>query len=73
MILVPGPDGAGSVELLQKEQAADFVGKGHLRKREPVACLAQHGMVQAKVAADEKSYLRPALFLPAGEQSGQFF
>ena len=28
MVVVPDPNGAGPVELLKKEQAADFVGKG---------------------------------------------
>lgn len=73
MILVPGLDGAGPVELFQKEQAAEFVGKSQLRKGEPKVCPAQYLAVQAKVAADEKGDLRYALFLPAAEQGGQFF
>ena len=45
MVVVPDPDGAGPVELLKKEQTADFVGKGEGGKGEAEVSPLKHACV----------------------------
>ena len=54
MVRVAGLDGHGPIELLQEDEAAQFMGQGEAGQRQALGGGGQGRLVQAPVAADEE-------------------
>ena len=72
MIGVAALDGHGPIELLQEDEAAQFMGQGEAGQGQAFGGGGQGPRVQTQVAADEEGEGAGFQFLP-GEPGGEFF
>ena len=72
MVRVAGLDGHGPIELLQEDEAAQFMGQGEAGQRQAFGGGGQGLAHPAPVAADEEGEGAGFQF-PPGEPGGEFF
>ena len=72
MVRVAGLDGHGPIELLQEDEAAQFMGQGEAGQGQAFGGGGQGRLVQPQMAADEEGEGAGFQF-PLGEPGGEFF
>jgi hypothetical protein len=73
MVGVSFPNGEGAVDLLEENDAGEFVGKRHLAQREDEVGRAAGSVREAVGGADSEKKRRERLRLRVGEKLGEFF